>query len=64
MKIEHKHAILLHKLYNNELPEVDWISLNFQKILTTRQTKFSVIKTKTKKGWKQHFNESSSHPKQ
>ena len=45
----YKHAILLHKLYNNELPEAEWISLNFQQILTTRQTKFTVVKTNLRK---------------
>ena len=26
----YKHAILLHKLYNEKLPESDWFALNFQ----------------------------------
>ena len=37
--------ILLHKLS----PETEWIALNFQQILTTRQTKFLVIKTNSKR---------------
>ena len=47
--IIYKHAILLHKLYNTASPETEWIALNFQQILTTRQTKFSVIKTNNKR---------------
>ena len=47
--IIYKHAILLLKLYNNESPEIEWIALNYQQILTTRQTKFSVIKATKKR---------------
>ena len=47
--ILYKHAILLNKLYNIQLPETEWIALNFQQILTTRQTKFLVIKTNNKR---------------
>ena len=41
--------ILLNKLYNTQSPETEWIALNFQQILTTRQTKFLVIKTNNKR---------------
>ena len=44
----YKHSILLHKLYNTELPETEWMAPNFQQFLTSRQTKFSVIKTNKK----------------
>ena len=47
--ILYKHSILLHKLYNNKLPEVEWTALNFQQSLTTRQTKFVVIKNQNRK---------------
>ena len=43
--IVYKHAILLHKLYNNNLPKADWVELNFQQILTSRQTTFKIIKS-------------------
>ena len=43
--IKYKHSILLHKMYNSYCPEADWIDLNFDQILTTRQTKFKVIKS-------------------
>ena len=43
--ILYKHAILLHKTYNQKIPEIEWIALNFQQLLTSRQTKFSTIKT-------------------
>ena len=43
--IVYKHAILLHKLYNKNFPETEWIALNFQQLLTSRQLKFSIIKT-------------------
>ena len=38
--IEYKHAILLHKLYNEHQPVTDWIELNIDQILTSRQTFF------------------------
>ena len=47
--INYKHAILLHKLYNDESPEIEWIALNYQQILTSRQTKFAVLKNNNKK---------------
>ena len=49
--MSYKTAIQLHKLYNNDNPSLDWISLNFDQILTTRQTVFLISKTnKTKVG--------------
>ena len=36
---------LLNKLYNLELPEMECIALNFQQLLTSHQTNFSVVKT-------------------
>ena len=41
----YKHAIMLHKLYNENFPEMDWLALNFQQTTTQRQTNFYVIKT-------------------
>ena len=40
-----KHAILLHKLYNEHQPETDWIELNTNQILTSRQTHLKVTKS-------------------
>ena len=40
----YKHAIMLHKLYNENFPEMDWLALNFQQTTTQRQTNFYVIK--------------------
>ena len=47
--IVYKHSILLHKLYSTQLPENEWIALNFQQLLTSRQTKFSIIKSNNRK---------------
>ena len=38
--IVYKHLILLHKIYNEKLPVTDWVELNFNQILTSRQTHF------------------------
>ena len=46
--ILYKHAIMLHKMYNSELLEMEWIALNFQQLLTTKQTKFLIVKTNKK----------------
>ena len=43
--IEYKHAILLHKLYNEQQPVTDWIELNTNQILTSRQTLFKITKS-------------------
>ena len=40
-----KHAILLHKLYNEKFPGVDWIELNFNQILTSWPTTFKINKS-------------------
>ena len=41
--MQYKHAILLHKLYNEQLPQADWIELNFNQVLNSCQTKFKTI---------------------
>ena len=43
----YKHAILLYKFYNEKYPETDWIELNFNQILTSRQTTFRTSKSNT-----------------
>ena len=39
-----KHALLLFKLYNTNLPKLDWIALNFQQVNSARQAKFQIVK--------------------
>ena len=51
--MHYKAALQLHKLYNitRTNPSLDWISLNIDQILTTRQTVFQILKSnKTKVG--------------
>ena len=38
----YKLSLLLHKLYNNEYPIEEWTFLNFEQILTSRQTHFKI----------------------
>ena len=39
-----KYALLLHKLYNKQIPQMDWIEVNFTQTLTSRETVFDSIK--------------------
>ena len=41
----YKHAILLHKLYNTNIHGTDWVDLNLDQILTSRQTTFNIMKS-------------------
>ena len=41
--MSYKTAIQLHKLYNANDQSLDWISLNLNQILTTRQTHFLIL---------------------
>ena len=41
--IVYKLSILLHKLYNSQFPEIDWIELNLNQTLTSRQPTFKTI---------------------
>ena len=43
--ITYKHAILLHKIYNINLPQADWVDLNSQQICTSPKTSFKIMKT-------------------
>ena len=43
--LEFKHAVVLHNIYNTQIPKDDWIDLNFNQILTSRQTKFQTSKS-------------------
>ena len=43
--MKYKIAIQLYRLYNLTTPTHDWIVLNFDQILTSRQTKFAIAKS-------------------
>ena len=43
--LEYTHAIVLYNVYNNQIPKDDWVDLNFNQILTSRQTKFKTLKS-------------------
>ena len=40
----YKHALLLFKLYNSKIPSLEWMYLNFQQTLTSRQSLFKTMK--------------------
>ena len=42
---EYKLVLLLFKTFNNQLPEANWLALNFDQINTGRQTEFFVYKS-------------------
>ena len=42
--IIYKHAILLHKLYNVNFPQAEWMDLNIHQTPTSWQTKFKISK--------------------
>jgi hypothetical protein len=46
MLSKYKLAILLIKTFNEEIPERNWLSLNFDQIKTNRQNEFRVRKIK------------------
>ena len=41
----YKHALLLHKLVQTEIPNLDWIDLNFQQTFNRRTTTVNFVKT-------------------
>ena len=41
----YKMAIQLHKLYNSNDHSLEWVSLNENQILTSRQAKFYILKS-------------------
>ena len=43
--IIYKHSILLHKIYNTQIPKMDWIDLNFNQTFNTRQIHFRTTKS-------------------
>ena len=49
MQFQYKAAIQLYKLYNVTKPSLDWVTLNLNQTLTTRQTKFLIAKSNNNK---------------
>ena len=45
----YKLALQLYKTFNYRCPTMDWVSLNFNQIMGTRQKKFSINMTNSKK---------------
>jgi hypothetical protein len=45
--ITYKHAILLHKLYNNQQPQADWIDINVYQVFNSRREHFKIMKNNT-----------------
>ena len=62
--ITYKHAILLHKLYNVNFPQADWLDLNIHQTLTSRQTKFKITKANKHPSRKQYPNNTFFNSKQ
>jgi hypothetical protein len=44
MFCKYKLSLMLHKLYNNHFPLNEWVHLNFNQILTTRQQTFEILR--------------------
>jgi hypothetical protein len=45
MFLKYKMSLLLYRTFNNEIPETDWLSLNFDQTITSRQCVFLTCKT-------------------
>ena len=43
--LEYKHSILLHKIVNTHQPSLDWVELNENQTITSRETYFRCAKT-------------------
>ena len=39
-----KHAVLLHKLFNNQTPTLEWADLHLKQTFTSRQLQFRAVK--------------------
>ena len=49
--MEFKQTILLHKIFNTHQPSLDWVELNFNQTITSREKFYRTVKTnKTKIG--------------
>ena len=42
--LNYKHALLLYNVYNENQPSAEWLALNFNQIITSRQTSFQIFK--------------------
>ena len=40
-----KHAVLLHKLFNNQTPSLEWADLHFKQTFNSRQTSIRVVRS-------------------
>ena len=47
--MKYKLAVQLYKIYNSHEHSLEWVQLNYNQILTSRQTKFSISKESSKK---------------
>ena len=47
--MKYKHSVLLFKVYNDKNPPKDWLTLNFQQVLTRRQEMFEIIRNQNYK---------------
>jgi hypothetical protein len=45
MFLKYKMSLLLYRTSNNEIPETDWLTLNFDQINTSRKSVFLTPKT-------------------
>ena len=43
--MSYKHALAFYQLYNSKKPSLEWYALNFNQILSSRQTNFKIAKT-------------------
>ena len=41
----YKHAILLHKLFNTQTPQMEWADIHFKQTFNSRQSNFNIIKS-------------------
>ena len=41
----YKHAILLHKLFNTQTPQMEWVDIHFKQTFNSRQSNFNIIKS-------------------
>ena len=44
-----KHAILFYKLISTEIPQLDWLDLNFQQYFNQRDQTYKIFKANTYK---------------
>ena len=47
--MEFKHSILLYKIFNTHLPSLDWVELNFNHAISSREKFFITLKSNSTK---------------